>query len=87
MYRQLLTENEVAAILALSPKTLRNWRCTGVYPGGVELPFVKLGRAVRYEKADLDIFIDSLPKVANTGEADKGLEFLLVESMKLGKEN
>jgi hypothetical protein len=41
---RLLTEAQVADILGISVKTLRNWRVSGG-----PLPFVKISRAVRYE--------------------------------------
>jgi hypothetical protein len=41
---RLLTERQVADILGISVKTLRNWRVSGG-----PLPFVKISRAVRYE--------------------------------------
>ncbi len=51
----LLTELQVAQILNLKPGTLSVWRCTR----RVDLPFVKLGRAVRYRRADVEAFIAS----------------------------
>jgi excisionase family DNA binding protein len=47
-----LCEKQAANLLGLSPKTLRNWRSTGQ----TKLPFIKLGRAVRYAKSDLEAF-------------------------------
>jgi predicted DNA-binding transcriptional regulator AlpA len=44
-----LTESQAASRLALSGKTLRNWRAAGVGPG-----FLKLGSAVRYHQSQLD---------------------------------
>ncbi len=45
---KLLTETEAAAMLSLAPATLKLARCTS--RGDIaSLPFVKLGRAVRYE--------------------------------------
>lgn len=42
---------QAAARLGLQPSTLEKWRSTGGGP-----LFVKLGRAVRYRMADLDVF-------------------------------
>lgn len=42
---ELWTENEAAAFLKLSTRTLQAWRVGGGGP-----PFEKLGRAVRYSK-------------------------------------
>lgn len=56
-----MTEREAAAYLGLSHNTLRTWRCTKK----VEIPYVKIGKAVRYRKNVLDFFLDKcvvLPK-------------------------
>lgn len=49
---RLVDEHEAADILGLSARTLREWRRSGTGPR-----FVKLGRSVRYEPAELDAFI------------------------------
>lgn len=63
----LLTRREAAAYLGVAEQTLAVWKCTCRR----SLPFVKIGRLVRYRKADLDAFIfehlqdferDSTPK-------------------------
>lgn len=51
----LLSREEAAEYLGVSPKTLATWACTKRYP----LPVVKLGRAVKYRVADLEKFIES----------------------------
>ena len=52
----LLTDDEAAPLLNVSPATLRSWRCRGVGP-----PYVKLGcgkkAPVRYSESDLQQFI------------------------------
>lgn len=40
----LLTEQQAAEVLGVKPGTLQVWRCTRRYG----LPFVKVGRLVRY---------------------------------------
>lgn len=47
--RELVDEKEAARILDNSPGTLSVWRSTGRY----NLPFVKIGRSVRYRRTDL----------------------------------
>ncbi|TVT61104.1 MAG: helix-turn-helix domain-containing protein [Azoarcus sp. PHD] len=47
--RELLDDKEAAKILDLSPGTLSVWRSTGRY----NLPFLKIGRKVRYRRSDL----------------------------------
>ena len=51
--RRLLTERQASDKLAVSPRTLQNWRRYGEGPR-----FVKLGTAVRYVEGDLDAWID-----------------------------
>ena len=51
----LFTREEAATYLGIKPQTLALWACTKRY----DLPFVKVGRAVRYRLADLDAFIES----------------------------
>lgn len=50
----LLDDNAAAAILDVSPGTLSVWRSTGRYA----LPFVKIGRKVRYRRADLMAWLE-----------------------------
>ena len=47
--RNLCDDKAAADILDVSPGTLSVWRSTGRY----NLPFVKIGRKVRYRKSDL----------------------------------
>jgi predicted site-specific integrase-resolvase len=48
MTAQLVDEYAAAEMLAVSVKTLRRWRWAGR-----EVPFVKIGSAVRYDVADI----------------------------------
>lgn len=48
----LLTTDEAAAYLTLTPARLKSWRAAGTGP-----PWLKLGQAVRYERADLDAYL------------------------------
>jgi len=50
--RVAFTTREAAQYLGLAVSTLNKWRCHG---GGPE--FLKLGRAVRYRRDDLDHFL------------------------------
>lgn len=50
--RTLLNTPQAAAYLGLAVSTMNKWRCHG---GGPE--FLKLGRAVRYDRDDLDAFL------------------------------
>ncbi|HHJ39136.1 MAG: excisionase [Methylothermaceae bacteria B42] len=53
--KKLLSPEEAAAILNVAPGTLMVWRCTGRY----NLPYVKVGRLVRYRMEDIEAFIES----------------------------
>lgn len=50
--RVAFTTREAAAYLGLAVSTLNKWRCYGTGP-----KYLKLGRAVRYHREDLDIFV------------------------------
>jgi excisionase family DNA binding protein len=49
----LMSRNEAALYLGVSPKTLAVWASTKRYT----LPFVKIGHLAKYRKSDLDQFI------------------------------
>ncbi len=51
---QLLTTEEAADFLGLTRNTLEIWRCTQRY----DLPYVKMGRLVKYKLSDLMAFIE-----------------------------
>lgn len=51
----LRTEVESAQFLGVKPTTLQIWRCTKRYP----LPYIKVGRLVRYRQSDLEAFLTS----------------------------
>jgi len=48
-----LNEREAAKILGVAIQTLRNWRCRRKGP-----PYIKMGRAVRYQLIDLLEYMD-----------------------------
>lgn len=58
-----LTTRQAAAYLNLSPNTLHRWRWSG---GGPR--FHKYGRAVRYDRADLDQWIEATACDNTAGE-------------------
>ena len=51
--RELLDEKQAAEHLTIAAGTLSVWRSTGRY----NLPFVKVGRAVRYRLSELDAWL------------------------------
>ncbi|MCC6297094.1 MAG: helix-turn-helix domain-containing protein [Pseudomonadales bacterium] len=50
----LLTEDEAAQLLKIQPATLACWRVKG----RPHLPFVRVGRCVRYRRQDILVFIE-----------------------------
>lgn len=50
----LLDENQAASILKVKPGTLSVWRSTGRY----SIPFIKVGRSVRYRMGDLNAWLE-----------------------------
>lgn len=50
----LLDERAAAVVLDVTPGTLSVWRSTGRYA----LPFLKVGRNVRYRRSDLLAWLD-----------------------------
>lgn len=50
---ELLSRKEAAAYLGVAEQTLAIWKCTKRY----DLPYVKIGKLVKYKKSDLDAFI------------------------------
>ena len=61
---QLLDETQAAAKLTVSPGTLGVWRSTGRY----NLPFIKVGRMVRYRQSDLDAWLDTRVRASGVTE-------------------
>lgn len=51
----LLSPEATSKLLEVSVGTLSVWRCTGRY----NLPYVKIGRKVRYRASDVVAFIES----------------------------
>ena len=52
---ELLDTEPAANYLGIKGHTLEVWRCCGRYG----LPFVRVGRRVKYRRADLDRFLES----------------------------
>ena len=50
----LFTPKETADYIGVTEKTLAVWRCTKRY----NIPFIKVGRLVKYRKSALDGFLD-----------------------------
>lgn len=52
--QSLLNTAQAASFLGLEPGTLINWRSTRRQI----LPFVRLGRSIRYRQSDLEAFVE-----------------------------
>jgi predicted DNA-binding transcriptional regulator AlpA len=71
----ILDTPEAATYLRLSVSSLNKMRCTGSGP-----PFIRMGRAVRYRRRALDLFLDSRCTTSTT-DADCRLPTRLSESL------
>jgi excisionase family DNA binding protein len=50
----LLTETEACEYLRVRPRQLFNWRMSGL------VPFIRIGRAIRFRVSDLDAAVDRM---------------------------
>jgi len=64
MKRENMTDKEVAEVLGLAVSSLRKWRWLGIGP-----PTRKFGRALRYNRVELEDWISSRPA---GGDSKKG---------------
>ena len=60
----LLSPPEAAAYIGVSENTLSVWRCVGRYA----IPFIKVGRLVRYRRSDLDAWLESRTRTSGATE-------------------
>jgi len=60
----LLTPPEAAAYIGITENTLSVWRCVGRYA----IPFIKVGRLVRYRRSDLEAWLESRTHSSGTTE-------------------
>jgi len=63
---QLLTRDEAAELLGIAVQTLALWHSTGRY----NLPCIKVGRLVRYRRADIEEWLRERTGVKSKGNAD-----------------
>ena len=67
--KRAFTEQETAIYIGMSRSFLRQSRMEGVRKNRtIAPPYVKVGRAVRYLKEDLDQWLDSHKKLTNTSQ-------------------
>lgn len=50
----LLSTDQLAELLGIKPHTIAVWRCEQ----RMDLPYFKIGRCVRYKKADVEKWLD-----------------------------
>ena len=67
----ILRTNEAAGYIGLRKSTLEAWRCRGGGP-----VFLKLGKAVRYRKEDLDAFINARTRTSTSQTLEGGVSRL-----------
>ncbi len=67
---RLITEKEVARLLSLGVSTIQQDRLTG----RLGLPFVRLGRSVRYRLSEIENFLRNIPSFTSTSGVDVGKE-------------
>lgn len=63
--RSLLSAREAADFLNVQPQTLAKWRTVG---GECAIPYVKVGRSIRYRRSALEQYIEANTYM-NTTEA------------------
>lgn len=60
----LLDETDAAGLLGVKPSTLTTWRSTRRY----SLPYVRVGRLIRYRRADLDAWLER--RLVSSGDTE-----------------
>jgi excisionase family DNA binding protein len=66
MGTSLLSDYEVARVTGRSRSTLQKDRVAG---GGI--PFVRIGRLVRYRQSDVTAYLEALPSYRSTSEPSR----------------
>ncbi len=61
----LLTDQEACQFLRISPRQLYSWRVLGI------IPFIRIGRSIRYRLRDLEAAIESLAVADPSGNRPK----------------
>jgi excisionase family DNA binding protein len=67
----LLDSKAAAQYLGVTVHTMSIWRCTGRY----KIPFVKVGRLVKYKRSALEAFVSSRTKAAGTEKPEFDRDF------------
>jgi hypothetical protein len=69
MLDPLLSDHDVEKITRRARSTLQKDRVAGT-----GIPFVRIGRLVRYRQSDVTAFLDALPTCCSTSEITRGGE-------------
>jgi dimeric dUTPase (all-alpha-NTP-PPase superfamily) len=69
MIERLITPEEASEILGVTAKSLSNSRYTGT---GLQVPYIKLGKIIRYKKSELEVYIDK-NTINHTGQSKEVL--------------
>jgi predicted DNA-binding transcriptional regulator AlpA len=64
MDNKLLSNLEAAEFLGMSPDTLPRWRWAGIGPA-----YLKVGRSIKYRRADLEAFLEKSKVEPSNGAA------------------
>jgi hypothetical protein len=60
---RLLSNREAAQYLGIAPFTLKRWR-SRTYKNRHRIPYLKIGRSIRYREVDLVNWVNSRPEAA-----------------------
>lgn len=63
---EMLTPEDVAQITGLSLETLAQWRSKKVH-----LPYLKIGRLIRYDRRDVEAYLESCKVSASSQRRQK----------------
>ena len=69
MIERLITPEEASEILGVTAKSLSNSRYTGT---GLQVPYIKMGKIIRYKKSELEAYIDK-NTINHTGQSKEVL--------------
>jgi predicted DNA-binding transcriptional regulator AlpA len=56
MIERLISSEEASGLLGVTSKSLANSRYTGT---GINIPYIKLGKIVRYKESDIQAYIEA----------------------------
>lgn len=68
MDKRLLSNKEAANVIGVCPSDLATARVTGTLGDLTPPPFVRIGRRIRYNHQDLELWINELPRFTNLSE-------------------